>query len=33
MLIAANQGRYNLDTQKVPMIGPVKIVGTDGFTP
>jgi lipopolysaccharide export system protein LptC len=32
MLITADQGRYNLDTQKVSVIGPVKIVGTDGFT-
>ena len=32
MLITADQGRYNLDTQKVSVIGAVKIVGTDGFT-
>ena len=31
MLIAANQGRYNLDTQQVAIAGPVKVAGTDGF--
>jgi len=28
MLIAANQGRYNLDTQQVAIAGPVKAGGT-----
>ena len=32
LLIAANQGRYNIDTQKVAIDGPVKVAGTDGFT-
>jgi lipopolysaccharide export system protein LptC len=32
VVIAADQGRYNLDTQKVDVIGPVKVAGTDGFT-
>ena len=27
LLIAANQGRYNLDTQKVAVDGPVKVAG------
>ena len=31
MLIAANQGRYNLDTQRVSIVGPVKVAGADGF--
>jgi len=31
MLIAANQGRYNIDTQRIFIDGPVKVVGTDGF--
>jgi lipopolysaccharide export system protein LptC len=31
LLIAANQGRYNLDTQKVAIDGPVKVVGPDGY--
>jgi lipopolysaccharide export system protein LptC len=29
--VAANQGRYNLDTQKVNVDGPVKVVGGDGY--
>ena len=29
--IAANQGRYNLDTQKVAINGPVQVVGADGY--
>ena len=29
--IAADQGRYNIDTQKVAIVGPVKVVGSDGF--
>jgi lipopolysaccharide export system protein LptC len=32
MLITADQGRYNLDTQKISVVGPVKVAGTDGFT-
>jgi lipopolysaccharide export system protein LptC len=32
LLIAADQGRYNLDTQTVEVVGPVKVTGTDGFT-
>lgn len=31
VMIAANQGRYNIDTQKVAIVGPVKVVGSDGF--
>jgi lipopolysaccharide export system protein LptC len=31
LLVAANQGRYNLDTQKVNIDGPVKVVGGDGY--
>ena len=31
LLIAANQGRYNLDTQKVAIDGPVKVAGPDGY--
>jgi lipopolysaccharide export system protein LptC len=31
LLIAANQGRYNLDTQKVMVDGPVKVVGAGGY--
>ena len=31
LLVAANQGRYNLDTQKVNVDGPVKVVGGDGY--
>jgi lipopolysaccharide export system protein LptC len=31
LLVAANQGRYNLDTQKVSIDGPVKVVGGDGY--
>src|SRR3712207_4363305 len=31
MLIAANQGRYNLETQRVAIDGPVRVAGTDGF--
>jgi lipopolysaccharide export system protein LptC len=31
MLIAANRGRYNIDTQKVAIDGPVKVAGADGF--
>lgn len=31
LLIAANQGRYNLDTQKVNVDGPVRVAGGDGY--
>ncbi len=31
LLIAANQGQYNLDTQKVAINGPVKVAGPDGY--
>ena len=30
-MIAANQGRYNLDTQKVAVNGPVRVLGPDGY--
>ena len=29
--IAANQGRYDLDSQKVSIAGPVRVVGPDGY--
>lgn len=29
--IAANQGRYDLDSQKVSITGPVRVVGPDGY--
>src|SRR5215212_6973746 len=31
LMIAANQGRYNLDTQKVAINGPVRVAGPDGY--
>ena len=31
LLIGANQGRYNLDTQKVMIDGPVNVAGADGY--
>jgi lipopolysaccharide export system protein LptC len=31
MIIAADQARYNLDTQKVAVVGPVKLVDAQGF--
>jgi lipopolysaccharide export system protein LptC len=31
LLVVANQGRYNLDTQKVNVDGPVKVTGGDGY--
>ena len=31
LVVAANQGRYNLDTQQVNVDGPVKVVGGDGY--
>jgi len=30
-MIAANKGRYNLDSQQVAIDGPVNLKGTDGF--
>jgi lipopolysaccharide export system protein LptC len=29
--IAANNGRYNLDTHRVVVQGPVRVVGPDGY--
>ena len=31
LTIAANRGRYDLDTQTVDVIGPVRVVGPDGY--
>ena len=31
MIIAADQGQYNIDTQQVSIDGPVRVVGSDGF--
>jgi len=31
LLIAANQGRYNIDSQKVAIDGPVKVAGPEGY--
>ncbi|MCL6730846.1 LPS export ABC transporter periplasmic protein LptC [Sphingomonas hankyongi] len=31
LVIAANQGRYNLDTQQIGINGPVRVVGGDGY--
>ena len=31
LMIAANQGRYDLDAQKVDVDGPVRVVGPDGY--
>jgi lipopolysaccharide export system protein LptC len=31
LVIAANEGRYNLNTQKVAVIGPVKVAGPQGY--
>ena len=31
LVIAADQGRYNLDTQRVAIDGPVKVTGSHGF--
>jgi lipopolysaccharide export system protein LptC len=31
VLIAAEQGHYNLDTQTVAIDGPVRVAGADGF--
>jgi len=32
LLIAADQGRYDLDNQTIAVVGPVKVTGADGFT-
>ena len=29
--IGANQGRYNLDTQKIAVEGPIRVLGPDGY--
>jgi lipopolysaccharide export system protein LptC len=31
MLIAAEQGRYNIDTQQVAVVGPINVHGADGW--
>src|SRR5690349_11410286 len=31
LVIAAGQGRYNLDTQQVAVIGPINVQGADGW--
>ena len=31
LMILANQGRYDLDSQKVDVAGPVRVVGPDGY--
>jgi lipopolysaccharide export system protein LptC len=31
LLIGANRGRYNLDTQKIAIDGPVRVTGGDGY--
>ena len=31
LLIAADQGRYNLDTQSVQVAGPMRVAGPDGY--
>lgn len=31
LMVAANQGRYNIDTQQVAIFGPVRVVGPDGY--
>ena len=31
LMIAANQGQYDLDTQQVEVSGPVRVVGPDGY--
>lgn len=31
VVMAANQGRYDLDTHKVEIVGPVRVVGGDGY--
>ena len=31
LMIAANQGRYNLETQQIGIDGPVRVIGPDGY--
>ena len=31
LVMAANRGRYDLDKQQVDVIGPVRVVGADGY--
>ena len=31
LLMAANQGRYDLDTQQMDVVGPVRVIGADGY--
>ncbi len=31
LMIGANQGRYNLDTQRIVIDGPVRVTGGDGY--
>ena len=31
VMIAANQGRYNLDTHRIAVNGPVRVLGPDGY--
>ena len=31
LVMAANKGRYDLDTQKVEILGPVRVAGADGY--
>jgi len=31
LMIAANQGRYNLDNQRITVNGPIRVVGPDGY--
>jgi lipopolysaccharide export system protein LptC len=31
LVMAANQGRYDLDTQHVEIVGPVRVAGADGY--
>jgi lipopolysaccharide export system protein LptC len=31
MVIAANQGRYNIDTQQIAVVGPINVHGADGW--
>ena len=29
--MAASQGRYDLDTQRIDIVGPVRLAGADGY--
>jgi lipopolysaccharide export system protein LptC len=31
LMIGANQGNYNLDTHRIAIAGPVRVVGPDGY--